>query len=486
MTRISERQFVGDLSGCTLDVDEARRDPALAGVDVAKADVDGDGAIAGDEEARALFAALDTLDHDGHSRTIQTGAAQLRALEAVAARASSRSLEERLRPPNDDVAFVGLNPSGATEAEALSRRTRVTSLGSTTFEESPARIGGRSHDLATARGVRAFVATLGLPRAQAERVSAAIERADHAGKDDLARIAAVWAPAERGGQIPSRLVLSGHASGTGVHGAGGTVSRAALGRLAAAMPRAARQIEDLAVSACWSGAERKVDEWRTVFPRLRTVFGYEGGAPSEGGAARHLGRWERATRGRTEDLARAIAAGTRMGESVATWSVRRGWEASEPPRPLDQLRGEWRFQQGIVERFLRGDAEVEDPHTGPLRSAYTSLMQLFGRPELPADEHAVLDAGRARIVRLLFYREAIAPHFAEHFALEIDRGYAAMGQRAPDFARLGRREALRAIASFEERVAATSAAPEAAVRLRALLANGLGALSPDVIPDSWI
>ena len=485
MTRISERQFVAARAGTALDVEDASRDPALSSTDVASADLDGDGGVAGADEARALFAAIDADDRDGSARTIAVEARRA-ALEAVARRTDSDALMERLRPANDDVAFVGLNPSAATEMAAVGRRARVVPLGSSAFDETAVRIDGRLHDLTNAADIRSFVSTLGLERERAERVVAAIEHADHAGRDDLARIAAAWAPAERGATIPSRLVLSGHASGTGVHGTGGTVSNAALGRLAAAMPNAATQIEDLAVSACWSGAERKVEQWRSVFPRLQTLFGYDGAAPSQGGAARHLVLWERATRGRADRLPRTIAAGTRRGDQVATWSARGGWEGSAPPRPLDQLRGEWRWQRSTVDRFLRGVVEVDDPHEGPLRAAYTSLMHLFGRPELDADEHAALDAERAVLIRLLFYRDAIAPRFAAHCAREIDAGYGVLGARPPDFAHLGRGDALRAIASFEERVAAMQQPPEAAVHLSALLDNGLGALSSELIPDSWI
>jgi len=486
MTRISERQFVQDLVGTSMDVAEASRDPALARLDLAAADLDGDGVVAGAAEQEALFAALDAHDRDGDARSLTLARPMRRTLAAIAERARSAALSDRVRPIDDRVVHLGLTPSGPVEARALGNAARVTAIESTDPLDHTAAAGGRRHDVSSTEGLHAFVAALGLPARQAGDVARALERADHGGREELARIAALWARAERGEPIPSRLVLSGHASGVGVHGEGGTVSASALGRLARAMPRAAGQIEDLHVAACYSGLAGKVRQWREVFPSLRTFWGYAAFAPSGRAAARHLLLWERGTRGTDEALSPGAARGTLRGDNVAVWTAARGYESLQPPPALDGVRTEWRLHQRTVAAYARGDREVGDPHVGELRAAYADLQTLLGHPALPPEEARALDAQRAVLFRLLFFRESVAPRFLHEHAAELREGFLALGMRVPDYGAYERRRLLAIVDEVEARVNDAEDPPAAALQLRELLSAGIRDLSPEWIPEHWV
>src|SRR5688572_24813128 len=112
------------------------------------------------------------------------------------------------RAGSDAVVYLGLNRGAAAqEIEALRGRARLVPVGGTSPGDDEARIAGRRVALSTREDVRAFAASLGLDDDRTAAVAGAIERADHDGRDDLARLARVWAAAERGGSGPSRLVL---------------------------------------------------------------------------------------------------------------------------------------------------------------------------------------------------------------------------------------------------------------------------------------
>ena len=101
-----------------------------------------------------------------------------------------------------------------------------------------------------------------------------MNRADPDAKDELAQLTKTWAKGERGEEIPSRLVLSGHSVGDGVWGDhNGEIYRRDIADLAKAMPRAAAQVEDLHISGCYSGGQGDVDSWRGIFP-AKTVWAY--------------------------------------------------------------------------------------------------------------------------------------------------------------------------------------------------------------------
>jgi hypothetical protein len=260
-----------------------------------------------------------------------------------------------------------------------------------------------------------------------------------------------------------------------------------LGKLAEAMPRAARSVEDLHLSACYSGGQPLMEKYRAMFPNVKTIWAYSGSAPgSYSGAVTHQARWESATRGTKADLDRAIAERTRKGENVAVWTVAHGYNDGRPPAPLSEVRQAVQRNQPTFDRFMSGQEAVADPQTGALRDFYNQVQRLLQHPELPRAEHAPLEALRDTTIRLLYYSKTVAPKFAEHHAATIRAGFEAVGMTPPDFKSLSRADALAQIAQFEQKLASTTPRPAAADRLLPLLTNGLRDLKPSHIPEAWI
>jgi hypothetical protein len=267
--------------------------------------------------------------------------------------------EERgLAIPVDPAASHATNVRGTTGHVAIGHSERDATLGS-----DRVRVAGEVVDLATGAGAAAFAASLGLPAAQARTIAQLLTSAPAGTRDELAGIAAEWAKAERGGECPSRLVVSGHCDGKGVWGNGasdeGTLAFSSLFALARAMPRAASFVEDVMLSACSSGydgpsaGERTaLSAWKQHFPNLRTAWGYGGKSDAPGAyrspsfqqAVMHVGAWEKATRGRVENLDGAGAVrryfdaararnptvdAPQVPENVSVWTVRQGYVQGE-------------------------------------------------------------------------------------------------------------------------------------------------------------
>src|SRR5262249_36707933 len=155
-------------------------------------------------------------------------------------------------------------------------------------------------------------------------------------RDELARIAEIWARAEHGESIPTRLVLSGHgyAGGDLVYGAtNGELTFASVRALGRALPKAAAAIHHIAISGCGTGSHASAEEFADAFPALRTYLAYgadresvsTGASPSVvTGSITHLRVWENATRGDPLVLDRGLFKHLYNGNNVIVWSRTNG------------------------------------------------------------------------------------------------------------------------------------------------------------------
>ncbi len=394
---------------------------------------------------------------------------------------------------NNDVLLVGMNESSAHEAAHLkSRGVNVTHVKDapandtiTTRDAAGQRV---THDLSSLEGARAFALTLGLPGEQTQKIADAVHGAGNDARDELAQIAQVWAGAEKGGQIPSRMVLSGHNVGSGTWGDdNGTLRFDQIAKLADAMPRAARSVQDLHLSACYSGGLPLMEKYRAMFPNVKTVWAYTGSAPgSYSGATGHLSRWDTATRGDKESLDRAVAAGTRKGENVAVWSAQAGYVDGNPPTPIDTVRSAVTRGEDTFRGFQSGAQKVEDTQSGPLRSYYNDVQRLLQHPELPASERPALEARRDSTIRLIYYSKTVAGKFNEAHGGAIRDGFSSLGMAVPDFKALSRADAMAQVQAFEQKLGSTTPRPAAADRLLPLLTEGLRDLNAARIPEGWV
>jgi hypothetical protein len=245
----------------------------------------------------------------------------------------------------DGVLYVGMNSTyGQCDAEARALRgngpgkREAVGHGEKDIGADHARMpSGTVVDLGEADEAREFAAALGLPAEQSDRIAEILVHATPGSRDELAQIASVFARAERGGDIPSRWVFSGHSTGQGIYdgdGRYGALQFNDVFALADAMPRAASQVEDIMLSACSSGFHALTD-WREHFPNLKTAWGYGGQtdfhSPTGATAIEHIKAWESATRGRREELhPRADIVhshGSTVGyeNNVSVWTVNQGY-----------------------------------------------------------------------------------------------------------------------------------------------------------------
>jgi hypothetical protein len=394
---------------------------------------------------------------------------------------------------NNNVVLFGVNEGASHEASFLRGRGNNVTLvkdGAVNDQITTRDANGTTvtHKLDTPEGARSFALTLGLPAEQTAKVAEVIQHAGHDIRDEMAQLAQVWAQAERGGQMPSRMVLSGHSTGRSVWGDGnGSLEFQTLAKLADAMPRAARSVQDLHMSACYSGGQGLMEQYRSIFPNAKTIWAYTGSAPgAHSGATTHMARWDNATRGDAGSLDRALADRTRKGENVAVWSADRGYMDGRPPAPLDEVRRAVQQGQATYDRFSRGDEAVSNPGSGPLREHYNQIQRLLQHPDLPRADRPGLEAQRDATIRLLYFTKNVAPRFQETHGAAIRDGFGALGMSAPNFSTLSRADAMRVVSEFERKAASTSPLPAAAQRLLPMLTDGLRDLKASQIPDSWI
>lgn len=301
------------------------------------------------------------------------------------------------------VLYLGLNPNASREAHAISLLGNHVLLIGPQKHRGHVYIGRRNFDLSQESEISAFAHSLGLPAAQAAALSTALAAAGIAGRDTLARLAQIWAHAEKTHALPARFVMSGeHVRGMFFgKGGGGVLDAEDIKSIAAVFPRAAGAVDDLYFSACNTAAE--IADCTPIFPNLRTAWAYLGTAPSlSTGAAAHIRLWERSTRGNQQRIDRLVAKNTGRGNNVAVWSRFTGLQTGvvEPmENVLDRVRG----AENTYQSFFLGDRVVTDHQSGPLRDYYDSIQALLLHRDLPADQRSYFDARAAVTIRLIYF-----------------------------------------------------------------------------------
>ncbi|MBL8921584.1 MAG: hypothetical protein JNJ54_22175 [Myxococcaceae bacterium] len=395
---------------------------------------------------------------------------------------------------NDKVLFVAMNNSDAhrstLESDALKARgTNVTVIQDakkddqiTTRDASGAL---KTHDLASQDGAMSFALTLGLPAEQTKKIADVLVNAGSDSRDELAQLAQQWAVAEKGGQAPSRLVLSGHHVGSGVYGENnGRLDWPTVGALAEAMPRGAKTVEDLLIAGCYSGGENMMEKYTGMFPNAKTIVAYDGSSPgAASGATAHQKAWEQATRGTSEGIKRELFQGMRKGENVTVWTKTRGFDDGKPKASVDELKQRRaNLEQGFKDAWE--GAPIPDTQRGPVRDYYNATQRLIQHPGISADERKGLEHQRDQTIRLIFYGP-VSSKFQEVHGQKAAAGYQALGMAPPNFKTMTRAQALASIREFEAKLAGTPNAGDAATKLAPMLRD-FAELKPSLIPDTWV
>jgi hypothetical protein len=197
--RLTRTDFTRALERKSIDVAQTRADPALRGLDVAKADLNRDGAISGDAEASALFAAVDVFDRNGDAQSIAkaTAAGAPTRAAAMAAALQAKAVFT-VSPPAGAFRDAALrNAFSAPGALPLAQgdsgdRARAVQYGLARLGFPVGVVDGRFGP-GTARGVKAFQASAGLAQ------SGVVDAATLGALDSRLASTDLRTPAERSG-----------------------------------------------------------------------------------------------------------------------------------------------------------------------------------------------------------------------------------------------------------------------------------------------
>ncbi len=506
MSKIQRSNFTQQHQNKNIDLNKLDRkvnaDPAVkadlddAGVDMDKlrsADRNRDGKI----DAGEAWKLADDYDRDGTRRSLidvdRSGGEQTqagKAAGALGALLANKDLQAD-KPGNDDILLVGMNETAKHEARNLRSNARgsVEAVLDSQAGNDQFKVGSTTYDLTTDEGRSGFVGTLGLPADQSAKIADAIGSGGKDAKDELAGIAQVWARGERGEDMPSRMVISGHHVGSSVWGDdNGRLTWTSLQKLSDAMPTAAGRVEDLHIAACYSGGASKAEKYQKIFPNAKTVWAYSGSAPGTwSGAMAHQKYWERATRGAGQDVQGTVDTlkgwGTRKAENIDARTMDGTGVYNGPP--LAELRQGINDGEAVYQQYFSGERPVTDRQNGPLRGYYNQIQASLQHPDLPAAERQNLEGTRDQCIRRLFYESHIGHRFQETNASQIQAGYQALGLTPPDFASLSRADAQAKITEFQQKLAGTDNPPAEAQSLLPTL-NGLWNLDSQFIPENWI
>ena len=399
------------------------------------------------------------------------------ALARGSAAASAEPSGAPRGPTNDRITYLGVNGDSFKAESARIRELRPDAQVLGAVAGDSVRHGGQRFDLATPDGRAAFLSKLGIRDTTARDVDAVLAGAVDGKRGTLAQLVIAWSAAERGGAVPSRLLLSGHSVGSGVFGATSGLRFDDVRALAKAMPQAARQIEDIHLSGCYTSEQTRSAQasWKLAFPNLKTMWGYAGYA--ETAPVHHFAAWESATRGRKEGI---VPGAWLQNANVACWSVRNGYlDKNVDIAVLEQRR---RDADAAFDGLMTGTPRMATSDSEPAKSHYGTYRSLGNRSERP--DAPVLTRQADQLLALRHYEVGVRATFAETYREEVTRGFQAVGLPAPDYTRLSRAEALVKSRELRDAMALARPVPPAAAALERVLV-ALDTLDPAVIKPEW-
>lgn len=353
-----------------------------------------DGTIAGRREWGALFDHLDARQREGtEARLTGDAAIAARTVEDEVAR---HRLAAR---GGHGIIHVGLRAEGAIEARALDR----ASLGRTLAiaDTSPANglagavlVGGERVHLETPEDLASLGPALlreGMSLDRALAFTKLLAHQQPAARDELLQLGVALFRMGDGRLAADRLVLSGHSSGYAWSGgeAGNLFTQRGLRELTVLFPEGTARVRHLALAGCSTGTHRALDEYREIFPHVRSIWGYPGASPSAEAGGHDLVLWEKAT-------AKGTASVDPI-EGVATWNEIDGHQGNvrdwfDVKADVQRTRDAWLI-------YARGDrpmAQAEGDRS--LERHYRYLQELAGHPETEDFERVAYQAQLAEIL----------------------------------------------------------------------------------------
>ncbi len=387
----------------------------------------------------------------------------------------------------DTTLFMGLNPdSKGAEFNALQGQMRsqlMSALGSDQHQDQ-VQVAGKWASLTDDEGLaQALLLLPGLPSTKAAEIIDYLNATGNNVRDEMfLMIRALWA-AETGVKLIKRVVFSGHSNGDDLWGGEGmefgVITYGHLMNVFRMFPRAASQVEDLALSACNSGWSDSAETYRSALPNLKTVWAYAGYSPSAStGSTRHLSKWEQGTRGHGDDgieVARTdVASGSgSKDQNVATWSESGGYQtnAGKSHLTFEELRSQVEQRRPVYDAAYL-DGRIDQNALDLLQGDLQALVRTHG-DALGGDraEYALMN------VRTLFLRHwsTITSGFVAKYGAIVAEGFEEMGSSIPPFETMSRAQVLNLVAHFVGE-------GEKSIKAQKIMAEVLRDLDPAQVP----
>lgn len=304
---------------------------------------------------------------------------------------------------------------------------------------------GKTFDLTNDAGVDSFAASLGLGKAETKSAADLIKKDTQiTDRDDMAHVMAEYARTELGGKDRmSRVILSGHSFGTEIADDVFKPNPSFIGfdflvELAKLFPKAAAETKHLYVSACFAGVEDNIrDFYLKAFPNLVTFSGWTNICPTDKGAASAISDWAKTTDVDPTTLAKPPA-----GRSVWASGVYKGLEKSDPAETMRSLKAdEAKFMD-----YFNGVKVDPDSHRGWLTNYYGQARTAdLSTSTIKGADHDYAHLHAEQAVRLRFWTDTVATFWKAN-ETKTRAGYGKA--TVPNFGKMSRKDARKAIADF--------------------------------------
>jgi len=393
--------------------------------------------------------------------------------------------EQKLDPGLTGIIHIGMNEGAHAEASALNAANRghggAKSIRDQKEQDTLVR-GGKKYKFDSEEDCALFAASLGVRPEQALKLAELIAGGSQYAKDELAQIGETYAQADLGKRDMSRVVFSGHSVGDSIWGDNnGEIPFDTFASLRTIFPKAANQVKHLAISACYAGGERNLQQFFQAFPSLESIWAYHDSSPGTfSGAIDHLKAWENATdeNGSASAVDPELAKGMRKAGNVATWNRVDGYQGAEAMDILD-IESLLREQDDLFVQYFKGEVEVENTQTGPLRNYYNLVQRYLAHPEA-SRRVAEMEKRRDITIRLIYWKTVVGK-FGEAYKSALREGHAAVSMTEPDWGKVTRGGAMAHIEAFDAAASGNDKAEEAKKLLQ-----GLKEMDPAVILTSWV
>jgi hypothetical protein len=378
------------------------------------------------------------------------------------------------------------NTMGARNVDAIT--------GSDKNHEDQVKVGGKWTDLTTDKGIQEFLATMPkLDAARSKALSDFLKKSGAETRDELAQLIGVLYRVETGQSLMKRVVLSGHSGGTAIEGDDAAkIYFSHLTGLNKVFPIAFAQVEDVMVSACNTGHTKRLEQYRKMFPNLKTIWAYAGYSPSgtsSTGSPHHMKKWDRGTRGRGKGTMntrrKQVSRRKKLNDkNVAIWNKDDGYQTDSPEAGADlsvliTTLGDNEpaytagYSKGIIDRS----------RLSRLQTTLQVLANNYSNTDLTP--HGRNLAGIQKMNRHVMYLrhwKETTEFFLKKFGTDVRAGYGDISAAMPNFRSMNRTTALAEIKSFAARVAKAKPTGASAPRALKRLSEVLRDLDPAQIP----